>query len=119
MGKAFDRLNNVELSCRAQLGAMAAQTALDLPAQAVLDKTAHLYHTGARRPDGVLAWPEMLRLQRAELGHSALQLTQMILPRQKGSAGHGHQGVVKDRYRPRPAGRGAADFVRKTADVKA
>ena len=34
------------------------------------NKTAHLYQPGARRPYGVLEWPAMLRLLRAESAHS-------------------------------------------------
>jgi len=70
VGEAFNLLYNLELACRAQVDAMAAQTALNLPAQAVLDKTAHLYQPGARRPYGVLEWPAMLRLLHAESAHS-------------------------------------------------
>ena len=70
VGEAFNLLYNLELACRAQVDAMAAQTALNLPAQEVLDKTAHLYQPGARRPYGVLEWPAMLRLLRAESGHT-------------------------------------------------
>jgi len=70
VGEAFNLLYNLELACRAQVDAMAAQTALNLPAQAVLDNTAHLYQPGARRPYGVLEWPAMLRLLQAETAHS-------------------------------------------------
>jgi ribulose-5-phosphate 4-epimerase/fuculose-1-phosphate aldolase len=66
VGEAFNLLYNLELACRAQVDAMAAQAALNLPAQAVLDNTAHLYQPGARRPYGVLEWPAMLRLLKAE-----------------------------------------------------
>src|SRR5688572_7568945 len=37
-----------------------------LPAQEILEKTAHLYQPGTRRPYGVLEWPAMLRLLAAE-----------------------------------------------------
>jgi hypothetical protein len=36
----------------------------------VLERTAHLYQPGARRPYGVLEWPAMLRLLHAEQGRS-------------------------------------------------
>jgi hypothetical protein len=75
VGQAFNLRDNLELSCRAQLGAMATQTALDLPAQAVWDKSAHLYQPGARRPDGVLAWPAMLHWLRAEWATAGVHLT--------------------------------------------
>jgi ribulose-5-phosphate 4-epimerase/fuculose-1-phosphate aldolase len=70
VGEAFNLLYNLGLACRAQVDARAAQTALNLPAQAVLDNTAHLYQPGARRPYGVLEWPAMLRLLQAETAHS-------------------------------------------------
>ena len=41
-----------------------------MPAKEVLEKTAHLYQPGTRRPYGVLEWPAMLRLLAAETGSS-------------------------------------------------
>jgi ribulose-5-phosphate 4-epimerase/fuculose-1-phosphate aldolase len=69
-GEAFNLLYNLELACRTQVDAMAAQTELVLPSQKVLDKTADLYQPGTRRPYGVLEWPAMLRLLKAETTNS-------------------------------------------------
>jgi ribulose-5-phosphate 4-epimerase/fuculose-1-phosphate aldolase len=64
--QAFNTMYQLELSCRAQVDAMAAQTELVLPADGILEETAHLYQPGTRRPYGVLEWPAMLRLLAAE-----------------------------------------------------
>ena len=56
----------LELSCRAQVDAMAARPELTMPGENVLAHTAHLYQPGTRRPYGVLEWPAMLRLLEAE-----------------------------------------------------
>jgi len=66
VGEAFNLMYNLELSCRAQVDAMAAQTQLRVPSKEVLEKTAHLYQPGARRPYGVLEWHAMLRRLKAE-----------------------------------------------------
>jgi hypothetical protein len=50
---------------------MASRTDLVLPSKEVLEKTAHLYQPGTRRPYGVLEWPAMLRLLEAEQKGSA------------------------------------------------
>jgi len=49
----------------------AARTDLTLPSREVLEKTAHLYQPGTRRPYGVLEWPAMLRVLEAEQKNSA------------------------------------------------
>jgi ribulose-5-phosphate 4-epimerase/fuculose-1-phosphate aldolase len=64
--QAFNTMYNLELSCRAQVDAMAARTELVLPSQETLEKTADMYQPGTRRPYGVLEWPAMLRLLEAE-----------------------------------------------------
>lgn len=64
--EAFNLMYQLELSCRAQVDAMAARTELTLPGENVLAHTAHLYQPGTRRPYGVLEWPAMLRLLEAE-----------------------------------------------------
>jgi ribulose-5-phosphate 4-epimerase/fuculose-1-phosphate aldolase len=69
-GEAFNLMYNLELACRAQVDAMAARADLVLPAADVLEKTAHLYQPGARRPYGVLEWHAMLRLLKAQSAHS-------------------------------------------------
>ena len=70
VAQAFNTMYQLEMSCRAQVDAMAAGTAITLPTQAVLEHTAHLYQPGTRRPYGVLEWPAMLRLLQAEGKHS-------------------------------------------------
>ena len=64
--QAFNTMYQLELSCRAQADAMAARTDLLSPSETILQKTAHLYQPGTRRPYGVLEWPAMLRLLAAE-----------------------------------------------------
>ena len=64
--QAFNTMYQLELSCRAQVDAMAARTELILPGKEVLAHTANMYQPGTRRPYGVLEWPAMLRLLAAE-----------------------------------------------------
>ena len=64
--QAFNTMYQLEMSCRAQVDAMAARTELTMPGENVLAHTAHLYQPGTRRPYGVLEWPAMLRLLEAE-----------------------------------------------------
>jgi ribulose-5-phosphate 4-epimerase/fuculose-1-phosphate aldolase len=66
IAQAFNTMYQLELSCRSQVDAMAAQTELDIPGDNVLTHTAHLYQPGTRRPYGVLEWPAMLRRLAAE-----------------------------------------------------
>ena len=68
--QAFNTMYQLEMSCRAQVDAMAARTELLVPSEQILAKTAHLYQPGTRRPYGVLEWPAMLRLLAAESGGS-------------------------------------------------
>jgi ribulose-5-phosphate 4-epimerase/fuculose-1-phosphate aldolase len=68
--QAFNTMYQLEMSCRAQVDAMAARTELLVPPDDVLRKTAHLYQPGTRRPYGVLEWPAMLRLLAADTGSS-------------------------------------------------
>ena len=68
--QAFNTMYQPELSCRAQVDAMAARTGLTLPPQEVLEHTAHLYQPGTRRPYGVLEWHALRRLLDAEDGNS-------------------------------------------------
>ncbi len=69
--QAFNTMYQLELSCRAQVDAMAARTDLTLPSQETLEKTAELYQPGSRRPYGVLEWHAMLRRLEAEQRASA------------------------------------------------
>src|SRR5580700_9345388 len=68
--QAFNTMYQLELSCRSQVDAMAARAELVMPGENVLAHTAHLYQPGTRRPYGVLEWPAMLRLLKAEEHHS-------------------------------------------------
>ena len=68
--QAFNTMYQLEMSCRAQVDAMAARTELVMPSAQILEKTAHLYQPGTRRPYGILEWPAMLRLLAAEGGGS-------------------------------------------------
>jgi len=68
--QAFNTMYQLEMSCRAQVDAMAARTELLMPSEQILAKTAHLYQPGTRRPYGILEWPAMLRLLAAESGSS-------------------------------------------------
>jgi ribulose-5-phosphate 4-epimerase/fuculose-1-phosphate aldolase len=64
--QAFNTMYQLELACRAQVDAMAARTEFIVPPPEILEKTAHLYQPGTRRPYGILEWPAMLRLLEAE-----------------------------------------------------
>src|SRR5688500_17348756 len=64
--QSFNTMYQLELSCRSQVDAMVARTDLVVPSGEVLEKTAHLYQPGTRRPYGILEWPAMLRLLEAE-----------------------------------------------------
>jgi len=66
--QAFNTMYQLEMSCRAQVDAMAARTELVFPSSETLERTAHLYQPSTRRPYGVLEWPAMLRLLAAEAG---------------------------------------------------
>lgn len=61
VGEAFNWMHRLELACRTQLAAMAANTPLrDVPAE-VLQETWNNYQPGTRRPYGVMEWPALLR----------------------------------------------------------
>lgn len=64
--EAFNLMYQLESSCRAQVDVMSTRAAMNMPAEDVLEKTADLYQPGTRRPYGILEWPAMLRLLRAE-----------------------------------------------------
>ena len=61
VAEAFNAMHRLELSCKAQLAAMACGTPLNPVPQDVLDKTYMNYQPQTRRPFGVLEWPAMLR----------------------------------------------------------
>jgi ribulose-5-phosphate 4-epimerase/fuculose-1-phosphate aldolase len=62
VAEAFNNMYRLERACRAQLLAQGANDKLRLPAQAVIEKTNHLYRPEVRRPMGLLEWPAMRRL---------------------------------------------------------
>ena len=61
IAQAFNAMYWLEMACRAQVDAMACNTELNLPAPAVIEKTAHQFKPQTRRPYGVMEWPAMLR----------------------------------------------------------
>ena len=61
ISQAFNAMYWLEMACRAQVDALACNTELNLPPQAIAERTAHLYKPGTRRPYGVMEWPAMLR----------------------------------------------------------
>ena len=66
--QAFNTMYQLEMSCRAQMDAAASGEHIMLPSREVMEHTADLYQPGTRRPYGVLEWPAMLRLLKAEPG---------------------------------------------------
>jgi ribulose-5-phosphate 4-epimerase/fuculose-1-phosphate aldolase len=69
--QAFNTMYQLEMSCRAQVDAMAGQAELIIPPDDVLARTVQLYRPETRRPYGVLEWPAMLRLLDAQEKSSA------------------------------------------------
>ena len=61
IGEAFNWMHRVELACHSQLAAMACNTPLVTPLQAVLEETWSNYQPSTRRPYGVMEWPALLR----------------------------------------------------------
>ncbi|MCW3476684.1 class II aldolase/adducin family protein [Limobrevibacterium gyesilva] len=59
--EAFSNIYRLELSCKAQLLAQAANSEITLPPQHVIEHTNHLYKPNVRRPFGILEWPALLR----------------------------------------------------------
>lgn len=62
IAQAFNTIYWLEMACKAQVDAMACNTELHFPSPEVIEKTAHLYKPGTRRPYGVMEWPAMLRM---------------------------------------------------------
>jgi ribulose-5-phosphate 4-epimerase/fuculose-1-phosphate aldolase len=60
--EAFNAMYWLEMACRAQVDALAANTDLTMPPAAVVERAMHLYQPATRRPFGVMEWPAMLRL---------------------------------------------------------
>jgi ribulose-5-phosphate 4-epimerase/fuculose-1-phosphate aldolase len=70
VGEAFNWMHRLELSCRAQLAAMATGSPFAQVPQAVLEETWNNYQPGTRRPYGVMEWPALLRmLDRTDPGY--------------------------------------------------
>ena len=61
VGEAFNWMHRLELSCKAQLAAMACNTPFHKVSDAVLKDTWNQYQPGTRRPYGVMEWPALLR----------------------------------------------------------
>jgi len=61
VAEAFNAMYWLEMACRAQVDAMCSGATLNIPSQAVVDKTHHLYQPSVRRPFGLMEWPAMLR----------------------------------------------------------
>ncbi len=61
VGEAFNWMHRLELACRSQLAAMAANSPLRPVSQDVLQETWKNYQPGTRRPYGVMEWPALLR----------------------------------------------------------
>ncbi len=59
--EGFNALYWLEMACKAQVDALAANTKLIIPPQKVVDNAVNLYQPGTRRPFGLMEWPAMLR----------------------------------------------------------
>ena len=65
--EAFIAMWGLERSCQAQLAAMACNTELDMPSEAVVQASCAMYAPGGSRKYGLLEWPGLLRqLDRTE-----------------------------------------------------
>jgi len=62
IAEAFNAMHRLELSCRAQLAAMACNTPLVEVPRDVLEATYMNYQPQTRRPYGVMEWPALLRM---------------------------------------------------------
>jgi ribulose-5-phosphate 4-epimerase/fuculose-1-phosphate aldolase len=61
VGEAFNWAHRLELACRTQLAAMAANSPFSPVTPAVLEATWNNYQRGTRRPYGLMEWPALLR----------------------------------------------------------
>ena len=61
IGEAFNAMHRLELSCRAQLAALACNAKLNRVPDSVIEATWNNYQPGTRRPYGVMEWPALLR----------------------------------------------------------
>jgi ribulose-5-phosphate 4-epimerase/fuculose-1-phosphate aldolase len=62
IGEAFNWMHRLEVSCRAQLAAMACNAPLNPVSKEVQEATWQQYQPGTRRPYGQMEWPALLRL---------------------------------------------------------
>ncbi len=62
VGEAFNWMHRMELSCRAQLAAMACNSPLQQVSAQVLEETFQNYQPNTRRPYGLMEWPALLRM---------------------------------------------------------
>jgi len=62
VGEAFNWMHRLELSCRAQLAAMATGAKLAAVPADVAEKTWLNYQPTTRRPYGVMEWPALIRM---------------------------------------------------------
>jgi ribulose-5-phosphate 4-epimerase/fuculose-1-phosphate aldolase len=62
IAEAFNWMHRMELSCKAQLAAMACNTPLNPVPPEIVEATWLQYQPQTRRPYGVLEWPALLRL---------------------------------------------------------
>ncbi|OZI61685.1 class II aldolase/adducin family protein [Bordetella genomosp. 11] len=62
IGEAFNWMHRLEVSCRAQLAAMACNAPLNPVSKDVIQATWNQYQPGTRRPYGQMEWPALLRL---------------------------------------------------------
>jgi ribulose-5-phosphate 4-epimerase/fuculose-1-phosphate aldolase len=70
IAQAFNLMYQLEMGCRAQVDAMSGgMENVMVPGNEVLERAAHLYQPGTRRPYGELEWHAMLRLLDAEPGN--------------------------------------------------
>ncbi|WP_424812458.1 class II aldolase/adducin family protein [Roseococcus sp. YIM B11640] len=61
IAEAFNAMHRLELSCKAQLAALACNAEIHPVPQKVLDETYMNYQPQTRRPYGVMEWPGLLR----------------------------------------------------------
>jgi len=61
VAEAWNAMYWLEMACKAQVDAMAANTELTMPTPEVIESSMHQYKPATRRPYGVLEWPAMIR----------------------------------------------------------
>ena len=61
VAEAWNGMYWLEMACKAQVDAMAANTELTYPTPEVIEHSKHLYKPETRRPYGVMEWAAMIR----------------------------------------------------------